>query len=116
MKKHLLLIVSLFVVGNASAYSFKVKNHTKEKIHVLVEYGGEGVCSPDSKSLVGWTTRTISTGACCLKKVEVKKTSGTNTGTKYTFYPSRTGFGISCRSDKMKVTENPDGSLNLERY
>ena len=116
MKKYLLLIASLFVAGNVRAYTFTIKDFTPQSIQVKITYAGAGVCSPDTKSLKAWTHRNVSVGGCCLKTVKVRKTSGTNTATWYKFYPSRTGAGISCRSSKMKVTENPDGTLNLESY
>ncbi len=116
MKKHLLLIASLFVAGNVSAYSFSIKNFTPQSIQVKITYGGPGLCSPDTLALNPWTGRKKGTVACCPKDVKVRKTSGTNTGTWYDFSPSRTGGGFSCKSSKMKVTENQDGSLNLESY
>ncbi len=116
MKKLMLALISMSMVGSIGAYEVKIKNHTKESIQVFLTYGGPGICSPDTKSLQAWTTRTVSTGGCCPIDVKIRKTSGTNTDTWYNYYPTRTGFRLSCKSSKVKVTENPDGSLNTESY
>ena len=116
MKKHLLLIASLFVASNVRAYIFTIKNFTPQSIQASISYGVASLCPPKTRSLKPGARRNVNALACCPKAVKVRKTSGTNTGTWYNFYPSITGRGMSCKNNKMKVSENQDGSLKLESY
>ncbi len=119
MKKGLIFMAALLVVANASAGMFKrrltIKNATGLQLQAAISYGAKGVCSKDLLKIMPRKTVTHKHGACCIKWIQIKATSGKRPGVWHNFQPKLTHAGRSCRDNEIKVTENPDHTLSIEQ-
>ncbi len=130
MKKYMFFLLLALVATQASAYKFSVYNSSKKyPIKVLVYYAGEGYCSQDQFNVSPDTIHTISVSKCCAISGSVRPTGGkkAEAWTKWIagggkkgkrpkgnkWYNFRT-TGSDCKSHKIWVYFNPDGTLTPE--
>ncbi len=98
-----------------------IKNNTKNSLEARVRYGAKGICTPGHIQIKSGEKIVRKTGrrsgvTCCIRIVGVKKTSGKKAGVWYEYQPPITGAFIqSCKDNLIQVSENPDGSLHIER-
>ena len=114
MKKALFsLAICALVTANSYAYKIRVHNDTKHNLQSWIYYGGAGVCSPGGFLIEAKKNRSYDgPGGCCFAEIKFQKTSG---GGWYTFDIPGKFLGMRCKSTKVRVKENKDGSLTLEQ-
>lgn len=115
MKKVLLSIFAVSIMGSAIAWDITFVNKSPQELQSEVIYAGPGVCSKDRVNIHPKSSKKIGTGLCCPTHIWVRKMTGKNPGKWHLFEPRRTGAGISCTNNKLIIHENPDSSLTMER-
>lgn len=101
MKNNLILLLSGLILSSATLFSYtiKIKNSTDSDMKIRIEYGGPGVCSPDTWALPAYGQIEKGVGGCCAKPgVKFRAETGSLRGQEVSYDPPRTGFGLSCRS------------------
>lgn len=116
MKNIFLILLVGFVgaLGASASFSYTVKifNKTSSQMKVEVQYGGPGVCSPDTWQVNGNSNISNGVGGCCAKSgVKFTGTGGALTGKTFSFDPPRTGMGLSCRSWNAYIKPTEDGNF-----
>ena len=112
MKRIMLLMACLFTI-NLFGYTIKVHNKTDGQIKVNITFSGKGVCSDSNFFVNRGQTKPEEVGGCCSEWVRVTPVSGSAPKKQVVFEPPLTGYGISCRSYDVYVTQLADKTLNI---
>lgn len=90
--------------ASALAYTIKIDNTTDADMKVVANYGGAGVCSPDTWLVKAGQKMSVGVGGCCAKSpVKFTGMTGDLAGKTFDYSPPRTGAGLSCRSWSAKA-------------
>lgn len=97
-------------VGSTHGYVNTIMNRLKPGANIQVEihYSGESVasCRPDYMEVPARQDRDINAYGCCIEgPIKITALDGINAKASTLFYPRRTGYGLSCASNKIVVQD-----------
>lgn len=128
MKKILLLVCSLMMLGQIHAYTISFKNMTPFTLEANIIYGSkrQGSCYSSSVKIVPTSQITPITKhdtGCCIKSIQFKRVDAAAPKAPIgpivdDFYPDITDplTNESCKSMLITIEANPDGSLYTYSY
>ncbi len=116
MKKYIFFLSWLFLATSTGLFGYSVEVYNTAKYPAEVELHYKDIfCSDDKFRVDPGTIKKVGVSLCCVGHCTARLTGGRLPKEKTKFYPSYSGYRISCKSNKFIIYQNPDSTLTIER-